>query len=541
MDTINSNLSSKEEETQAPILNTKMTTIIKHINDHQQQQYDGKQKNTLQKMFLLTEPAFRQIKQEQDNEKRLSDLDHEMKKTLFDTKIPHYSKWIKYSRLLHRYMDFKRFIEESKTAKDESALEKFTNMQKNYAKYQEKKASRLSAHNLPKSTISISPTAADFQQTLKAKTPPPSVRRQLVFDDIASSPSTAAIGKVASPPPEDVFEISSRDSSFNKEMAMDIDSTAANRFLDDSATELQKHYENTIIAKQTLRQRLDALPPAVQAKFFHGDQYPVRIFRIAYIDEQTEEEHSHLVNGYETKIVDENVLRVYDKEHGFTSIHNIIPGSLASLRHFLIETHAQIDKELEKDFRNKPATHLKTRRYSLIDSGQPDTQGIRKGDIFLTVPHTLLDKVIEAMDEHDLSGQELLEFVSLLKDKQKKQQSHPLNRHYTLPSSAAVYYPEYPLPAPQTPAATGQVQIPPMISTSTPTAAAVAKSIRPTPVSRKSSKVKAKTPKQPSNKKRKAEHETIDKSFRVVKYARNPSLTAEDSMHSDVSMLWEKA
>lgn len=75
---------------------------------------DQNQKNALRKMYLLTEPAFKRIKEKIDGEKYLSDLDKQLKTILYDKNIPPYKKWLKYKDMLIKFANLKKFLKDSK-------------------------------------------------------------------------------------------------------------------------------------------------------------------------------------------------------------------------------------------------------------------------------------------------------------------------------------------------------------------------------------------------------------------------------------------
>lgn len=71
------------------------------------------ERDALQKMYLLTEPAFKKIKESIDGEKVLSNFEKIIKSVLYDKKLAPYRKWMKYKDLIIRYATFKKFLEEA--------------------------------------------------------------------------------------------------------------------------------------------------------------------------------------------------------------------------------------------------------------------------------------------------------------------------------------------------------------------------------------------------------------------------------------------
>lgn len=95
------------------------------------------EKNKLQRMYLLNEPAFKKYKEELDSERYLTSLDRELKKILGE-KTPSYKKWLKYKDALIRYTDFKRMLTESKANEDVENVRKLSALENNIKKLQSK-------------------------------------------------------------------------------------------------------------------------------------------------------------------------------------------------------------------------------------------------------------------------------------------------------------------------------------------------------------------------------------------------------------------
>lgn len=135
--------------------------------------------NTLQKMYLLTEPAFKKVKQEIDNEKYLSSLDKELKNVLYNQKLPNYKKWLKYKQILAQYFNFRKFLEESKSYEDEintkKILENQNRMDKHsssiYQTNMEKLTSPIYQTNMEKSISPIYQTETNIRKIAEKPTP----------------------------------------------------------------------------------------------------------------------------------------------------------------------------------------------------------------------------------------------------------------------------------------------------------------------------------------------------------------------------------
>lgn len=88
------------------------------------------EQDALQKMYLLTEPAFKKAKQHLDSDKFLSNYEKSIKSVLFDKKIPPYKKWMKYQNLVFQYALFKKFLEQSRSVNDDESTNKLLQLEK---------------------------------------------------------------------------------------------------------------------------------------------------------------------------------------------------------------------------------------------------------------------------------------------------------------------------------------------------------------------------------------------------------------------------
>lgn len=84
------------------------------------------------------------------NEEFLHGLDREMKKTL-QKKYRFTKKWISYSKLLHQYFDFNRFLEESRMESDNEATNNLMKLAK------QSQMQKLSKQSVSSSSVNISP------------------------------------------------------------------------------------------------------------------------------------------------------------------------------------------------------------------------------------------------------------------------------------------------------------------------------------------------------------------------------------------------
>lgn len=414
---------------------------------------------SLQKMFLLTEPAFKKYKQEQDNEKFMNNMDKDMKRILYDKKAPLYRKWLEYSRLLHRYLDFKKFLDDSNGANDAEAVEKFVQMENRMKNSSTnttpRKTSNVSTHMSPLKSI-ISPANEPKQLFAESHHDSDiSIGKEDLFENTSaesfqSTPdptafyTTAPQEKLRERLNDTILPFEKLNASYATSSLMSASKAAkAARIqkkqekslqnishLDDSG-EIERHYDNTIIAKQTLRQRLDALPPKVQAKFFINGKYPTRLFSIDYIDTKTEIEHILDVNGWDASIVSNKNLRVYEPDHGFVTYHDIQPYSLATLRQFLVNKHREIDEALESyNNSSNPTAIVARKKYSVSNlENDKDSKIIRyKKDTFVTVPSVILDQVIEAINKVNLTSDEFKSVVKQMKAEYKSAQAQNQNQ-----------------------------------------------------------------------------------------------------------------
>lgn len=394
--------------------------IIKHLKA-------SNQPNQLQKMYLLTEPAFRRYKQEVDEEKYLSSLDREMKKVLRQ-KTHNYKKWIMYSNLLRRYFDFKKFMDETKQQNDTLAATNFMKLAEKSKQLAAERANvRVSTpqkqHSIvdlttgPPSVLKKSLTPPLNSSTPKALTPAlpnitplsesnlNSVRKQL-FSDLPQ------------PAVEDVLETSS--------ILNDSDEISGNFMLNaenssllgsDTSDTRQKHFEDIVLTKETLRRRLEALPPLVKQKFLTNNIFPVSSFKIEYVDPVTEEEVSHKINSLDVVILGPNKFKKLSQNGGYRTYEVPNETALHALRAYLVGMHDQIDQALE-GYQQLPANEVNIRPYSVVEhKTDKDKSVVRYKRKFVSVPKVLLPEIFDYLNEVDLTPEEFKAYVHQKVDK----------------------------------------------------------------------------------------------------------------------------
>lgn len=442
--------------------------------------------NELRKMFLLNEPAYKKLRDQLENEKYLSDMDKSLKKVLYDKKIPAYKKWLIYRDILSRYLNYHKFLDESRAFEDKMSTEKLLQMERTInglkSILNNKPTEIASTNDLIENVSQIkintpekhTPRERSFdknktipenklntnkQNKRKSITPnasqegPKSAKRKLVYslndEEIDAQPSTSKVVDITTlPAPSGIERIYNRssDSSFANESSdffetvnmthvpMDMSFAQSDYSngseLEDSG-ELHKIIDDKLISNLTPRQRLDAAPSSVQVKFLTTTgQYPSRIFRIAFTDPDEEDIVEESINGLDATIVDGNVLRVYTKDRGFVRFSDLSVDTLTNIRNYLVNFHMEINKIIE-DFQNRGASVIKTRPYSIIKKDD-NTQIIKyKNNAIASVQNEILDDVIDEIKDTNLTPEEFKQIIKLIKKQhQNKKEKMDIDKSF---------------------------------------------------------------------------------------------------------------
>lgn len=401
----------------------------------------------LQKMYIFNEPAFQKIRHEVDNEKYLSELDQALKKVLYDRTSPKYKKWLQYRELLTQYFNFRNFMNESQTNEDEVStrqlkLEQRIQQLENQLKTSQDVQPQSSLNNISqpmeenekesfespmqeeegaKGTEHLTPigektigniNARTIRGTKRTSLTPPQqstpkieTRRRLSFGQPDAETHDKSFIKldetnfdyVAPAGHEQIFGLTS-DESDEQSNYMDVDETANKNTQMEDSGELLRIFDNELIGKNTLKQRLDDVSETVRKNFLINNEYPKRTFNITYHDEDDQQDKEMIVNGMNVTIVNGNVLRIVDRT-GSYRIYNIKEDSLNNIRNFLIDFHTQIDKEVEENKKIR-GEYISTKPYNVRDDKNDENMKIVKfKNSVARIPNEMLDEVINLINE----------------------------------------------------------------------------------------------------------------------------------------------
>lgn len=422
--------------------------------------------NALQKMYLLTEPAFKKVKQQIDSEKYLSLLDKELKNVLYNHKLPNYKKWLQYKQILAQYFNFRKFLEESKTYEDEMSTKKLLEMKKRISELEKLNANRNISDNLtsaiyqtesniPNTAEKTSPIyqtesniqkiaekstpqagtsnnqsihaikgVTDIANKRKSMTPDKSERIKSVprkkLDFVSGFPTSVQNESFIPIEPNNIDDITmhsapageeeifsrTNEHSFEKEIEDDLfNLNSVNEGENnkaDDSSELHKELDNKIISNHTLRQRIEAAPISVQNKILINGKYPQRIYRIGYFNQEKEQDEELTVNAWDV-ILDKNVLKIYMPESGYKRYKNLTEDSLNSIRRFLLEVHKELNNYL-LEYNEEKKSKIDVKNYSILD--KDNFKIIRYKNNAVSVPNEIVDEILKKIKGGKLTAKE---------------------------------------------------------------------------------------------------------------------------------------
>lgn len=444
-------------------------------NSHKTEMQRANKQNVLRKMYLLTEPAFQNVKKDIDNEKYLTLLDNELKQILNKKNLPAYKKWFEYRDVLIQYLNYREFLKESEEHGDKSCTEKLLNLEKYTKDLEIQMKTNASDKNVSIGTMNVEkeyapimalnetnvshgspilkPITPEYKSTpndktigndtisekigtnkekkRKSTTPvdqnqpstsaSPQSRRQLAFSGEKGSQNESIIAIedsfTAPAGREDIFGVSP-DKSYEKMgfEPMEVSFAASEKQFNelDTSSELLKKFDDELISGHTIRQRLDAAPPSVRAKFITNNEYPIRYYLVYFHDNETDETKYKQINGLDVSInKNSNVIKYYTKS-GVSRIKNVKEDSLNTVRFFLIDFHRQIDKEMQ-NYHAHNGNYISTKPYSILNENNATSLIRYKTNSVISVPSEILDDVIHLMNETDMTEEEFKEIVTQMK------------------------------------------------------------------------------------------------------------------------------
>lgn len=436
-------------------------------------------------MYLLNEPAFERIKYEIDNEKYLTTLDRDLKKLLYNSKIPAYKKWLQYREILAQYFNFQHFLKESQTEGDEASTKKLLKMEEQIKSLEkqlktqevqtvinspppavqlveetdigeEQDSSSIGIlgkklsekKTTPKERIDLNESIHTTKAKKRKSTTPhdenvpstsaqtPQSRRMLDFgatqrhlNESFLPLDDSQIGDIsmhtAAAGQEEVFGDESTESNGYEPMEMSIPTSeiphAQPEIELDDSGENHRLFDNELINNNTLRQRLDGAPDAVRRRFYVKDAYPKIKFNVIFYDEDSKDDREIAIDALDATIVDNDVLRIYNTNSGYIRIHNVRPDSLDKVRRFLIQYHTTLNEAIQ-NYNQSRGNYIGNKPYNVINKDD-QTKIIRYKGTVISVPNELVDDVISFIDQYEPNDQDFKETVTKMKKTHQRNQN----------------------------------------------------------------------------------------------------------------------
>lgn len=410
--------------------------------------------HALQKMFLMTEPAFKNIKQEIDNEKYLNEMDKQLKTILFNKRIPPYKKWLIYKDLLVRHGNFKQFLKESKEYNDQESHRKFAQLEKRINELEQlreqKSKKKMDSSQSSESEKTLDQSIVPWNDIIS---PEYMKQTEYTYGDIDDSFSSA----IAPISDHSLTDTSTEEQSSVIEAVDETGDThyyhpIKFNFVNDNDRR-EKEHDDDLISEQTPRDRLDNLPLKVQPKFLVNSVIPQHKLRMKYFytdkigGEKVNRVDAISVNPADIKFTKNNTIKVKSTLHGWEDYPHVAEQDFHKLRFNVIDMHREINKAIEQYNQNNPAKTINVKKYTYKPYNENE-QELRYKESSYVIPNAILDDVIAWIESGEFTPTEIKEKIELkksnyIRQEQKKQSSvsynDPLNRSSLttpLPSTA---------------------------------------------------------------------------------------------------------
>lgn len=202
-----------------------------------------------------------------------------------------------------------------------------------------------------------------------------------------------------------------------------------------SDKKLQKEYDDDLISKETVHQRLSSLPDEISNR----TQIPKRKFMINYIDGDSSSDKLKVKSSYvdpaDVRIKKNNTVQLLSKDEGWISFEYELKESFTKLRDIIVEMHRDINYEIHDFNKNHPNKPIKIDLYT-HRSFDENTKLFQYKNTPFIVPNEILDDVVDLVSKKDISPNQLRRKIASkakhYKVKTRKNQStlynDPLNR-----------------------------------------------------------------------------------------------------------------
>lgn len=444
--------------------------------------------NVLRKMYLLTEPAFQNVKKEIDNEKYLTLLDNELKQILNNKNLPAYKKWLEYRDVLIQYLNYREFLKESEEHGDKLCTEKLLNLEKYTKDLEAQMKTNANNKNVSIGTMTVDNEYApiitmdetnisDDSSILKAITPEykstpkdktignDTISEKIVTNKEKKRKSTTPVDQTQ--PSTSTSPQSRRKLAFAGEKGLQNESIIpiedsifedANSFtapagredifgrsaeklsfepMEVSFAASEKPNSNQLDISSELLKKFDDEYISRHTIRHRLDAAPPTVrakflinneypirFYSVYYYDKETDETKHKQINGLDISIENGNVIKYYTKSGVSRIKHVKEDSLNTIRIFLIDFHRKIDEEIE-NYHEQNGNYISTKPYSILN-GANATSIIRyKTNSVITVPSEILDDVIQLMNETEMTEQEFKDIVTKMKIAYEKDIKRP--------------------------------------------------------------------------------------------------------------------
>lgn len=386
------------------------------------------EKDTLERMYLLSEPAFKRMKENIDAEKHLSNFDKELKTILYNKKLPAYKKWLQFHNLLTNFTIFKRMVKESKIAQDTESLNKFAKLEQRLNELEQalpnEKQVMSADETIPivESTRVESPSMyEEFYENISDETDDISTNDSQIMHDLSNMSSEKSNGQIIA----------------LDEEGNEIEWQPATFVFQSDEDRMQKMLDDETISKSTVYDKFEALPSNIRYQIFPSGSVPAHTMTVNAIGDRDKND-----SRYELKTVtidprsvvldkdDKNLYKWKTQKDGWIHLF-LLADDYKRVRDYLLNSHRKID-EGTKNFRERqPLNVLQPKNYTLTEM-DANTKILKRKDTIYKVSNQIIDEVLGVIERNkNLSPNKLKQMIDRMEKKQKLKQNqtvtNPLN------------------------------------------------------------------------------------------------------------------
>lgn len=388
------------------------------------------EKDALQRMFLLTEPAFKRAKESIDGEKYLSELDKGMRLVLNDRKLAPHKRYLKYLDLVVRRDTLKKFLNESKVANDEDSMKEFKRLEQRIRDLEMARAPDLNAENSKLS--GESEREMDKSAKIFESTP---VKHQFIDEESVFQNSAAEHDGLVDSSMERTSFDKTRDSV--KDTSVEIYDPDTKEYFTyeplkyeyaGRGEKLERKLEDKILREKTVYDRIEALPIRLREQFMNGREHRKDSVFIRAGIPDSKGKH-YVLEGIELdpKYITIKGNSVTEKSpEGVRTIDYVMSEDLRTLRNRLLPLHKDIimaDDEHKKETSSETSDELGKKWYSFTDYDD-DSKMLKFRDETFHVPNAVLDEVAKMVDKNKmLTAEAMARKIIKIKRKQLNAQS----------------------------------------------------------------------------------------------------------------------